>query len=305
MIFEIEYQILKILIIKKGAAGDVVRTTTLLNVLQGEISWVVDPGNKWLFPHNFPNLQLITHPNNSKEQLYSHGFDLVLSLEETEECASLASSIQCKKLVGVSLENKTIAYDEHSSGWFDMSLVSKKGRDIANGLKRKNTHSFQYWLFKMIGREFNGEPYVIYRNPSVKKIPGLIGIETRTGETWPNKGWTGYPELIQRLTSQGFSIRIFTQKENVREYLDDIASCSCIISGDSLPMHVALAYNIPCITLFSCTPPAEIYNYGSLRAVVSPVLEKSLYRLGMDETIISAISVSEVYKAFEGLSLNK
>jgi len=31
-----------ILIIKTGAAGDVVRTTSLLNILKGNIYWIVD-----------------------------------------------------------------------------------------------------------------------------------------------------------------------------------------------------------------------------------------------------------------------
>ncbi|MEI9910173.1 MAG: hypothetical protein WDO71_11120 [Bacteroidota bacterium] len=45
-----------ILIIKTGAAGDVVRTTSLLNVLSGNIYWVTSEGNKWLLPDYMPNL---------------------------------------------------------------------------------------------------------------------------------------------------------------------------------------------------------------------------------------------------------
>ena len=39
---------MKTLIIKRGATGDVVRTTTLLHILSGEIYWITDENNSTL-----------------------------------------------------------------------------------------------------------------------------------------------------------------------------------------------------------------------------------------------------------------
>jgi heptosyltransferase II len=295
----------KILIIKTGAAGDVVRTTSLLNVLHGNVHWIVDPKNKPIFPDQYPGLTLITDIQAAHEEFRDQAFDLILSLEENERCASLASSILSKEKIGVILNHQGITYNEQAAGWYDMSLISAKGKETANALKQSNNRTFQHLLFKMIGKDFRNEPYVIYRNPAIKPVKGLIGIESRVGSTWPNKAWGRYDELINRISNEGYRVKHFSQKENIRHYFDEIASCSCIISGDSLPMHIALAYQIPCLAIFNCTPPGEIHDYGFLTKIVSPFLEKNLYSRKYDEEVVFSIGVEEVYHAFKKLSLPK
>ena len=295
----------KILIIKTGAAGDVVRTTSLLNVLQGDIHWLVDPKNELIFQDRHQGLTLITDIQTAFKELQGKQFDMILSLEENETCARLASSIQSKEKIGVILNQQGITYNEQAAGWYDMSLISKKGKEEANSLKHSNPFTFQYWLFKMVGKDFKNEPYVIYRNSSIQQVKGLIGIETRAGNTWPGKAWGRYDELIDLISSEGYQVKRFSQKENLRDYFDEIASCSCIISGDSLPMHVALAYHIPCLAIFNCTPPGEIHDYGVLTKIVSPLLKKNLYSRKYDQEVVNSVSVEEVYSAFKRLSLPK
>jgi lipopolysaccharide heptosyltransferase II len=295
----------KTLIIKTGAAGDVVRTTSLLNVLHGNITWLVEEKNKSLFPDQLQGLQLITDIDSALEELKTQHFDIVLSLEEDRKCARLARTVSSKKLVGIYLDDEKLNYNSDSEGWYDMSLISKKGRDEANALKKTNPFPFQYWLFKMIGKEFSSEPYVVYKNPSIKRARGLIGIESRSGDTWPNKAWGGYYELIGLIKKEGYQVKTFSQRGNLRDYLDDIAGCSFIISGDTLTMHIALAYQIPCISIFNCTPPNEIHDYGLLTKIISPFLNQNLYSRKYDEQAANAVSVKEVFNAFQKLSLPK
>jgi len=295
----------KILVIKTGAAGDVVRTTSLLNVLKGDITWIVDPKNQFIFPDQYNGLRLITDIETASIELKDEQFDLVLSLEEDENCARLASAIAARKLVGVHLGYDGLSYTDQPGGWFDMSLLSRRGKETANALKRTNPYSFQHWLFRMIGEEFKNEPYIIYRNPAVKRVQGLVGVETRAGNTWPDKAWDGYDQLIRLIEQNGYRVRTFSQKENIRDYFDEIASCSYIISGDSLPMHVALAYKIPCIAIFNCTPPGEIYDYGLLTKMKSPLLDKDLYSKKYNPEVVNSISVEEVIEAFNRVSLPK
>jgi heptosyltransferase II len=294
-----------ILIIKTGAAGDVVRTTSLLNVLKGNIYWIVDTKNRWIFPDNLPGLHILTQADFERLNLGDITFDVVLSLEEDPACAQLASSVTSKQLIGVYLNQEGLTYSPQSSGWYDMSLISKKGSVVANALKKSNPFSFQHWLFNMVAKEFTNEPYVIYQDPAIKPIKGLVGIERRVGETWPNKGWNGYELLEKKIMSLGYQVRHFQQKENMRDYFDDIAQCSCIISGDSLPMHVAIAYQIPCIAIFNCTPPDEIHGYGHLTKIVSPLLKEFLYQPHYDEEVVSSIRVETVISAFSELGISK
>jgi heptosyltransferase-2 len=90
------------LVIKRGAAGDVVRTTSLLNQIHGNIYWLVDEKNKLLFPENYPGLHLLTDLDSAEKHLTPYEFDLVISLEEDGQCARLACALY-KKLVGVFL----------------------------------------------------------------------------------------------------------------------------------------------------------------------------------------------------------
>jgi heptosyltransferase-2 len=288
----------KILLIKTGAAGDVVRTTVLLNALAGSVTWVIDSRYKGILPAGHPNLARIIALDDAFTALQNEMFDHVISLEEDVRCASLAGSIPAKKLTGIYLENDRLTYTPDAAGWFSMSLISKLGRQAANEAKKKNTATFQELLLSMFQLPFNREPYCIYRNKHIKSSPALIGIETRVGARWPNKAWSGYESLIQKLQQQGYVCTLLEQRKFITEYLDDIARCSFIISGDTLAMHVAMAYQIPSIAIFNCTSAAEIYDYGTLHKVVSPLLHEAFYKTDFSQAVINSISVEEVFDLF-------
>ncbi|THU30437.1 glycosyltransferase family 9 protein [Niastella caeni] len=288
----------KILLIKTGAAGDVVRTTVLLNALQGAVTWVIDSRYEAILPIRHPNLHRVVTLEQAQTALQHEIFDHTISLEEDMACALLASKIPTKKITGIYVENKHLVYTNDAAGWYDLSLVSTLGPTAANEAKKKNTATFQQLLLSMFGLSFSNEPYCIYRNFQIKRDQRLIGIETRVGARWPNKGWSGYPALINRLQHLGYECRLFEERDNITEYLDDIAGCGFIISGDTLAMHVAMAYQIPSIAIFNCTSPAEIYDYGSLRKIVSPLLKQSFYKTHFSQAVIDSISVDEVYAAF-------
>jgi heptosyltransferase-2 len=295
----------KILIIKTGAAGDIVRTTVLLQVLQGAITWVIDEKYRELLPLTHPRLIRIIPWQIAREVLQEEEFDLTLSLEEDRQCAQLATRIRSLKIVGVFLADHRITYSSDSSGWYDMSLLSVKGSSEANRLKLQNRFSFQELLFEMIGLPFRGEPYCIYRNSQVRTQTDRIGIEKRSGNRWPNKYWNGYDELSEGLSAKGYTIRILRPMDSLKDYLDEIAACNYIVSGDTLGMHIALAYQKPCVAIFNCTSPEEIYDYGILKKVISPLLRSVFYHTGFSEAAVSAVRVEEVLEAFQSLSAPK
>ena len=281
------------LIIKTGAVGDVVRTTSLLNVIAGNIYWITDNASKPLFPGDIQGLNVWS----LAEAFYilkNIRFSRIISLEEDGDCAELAVSMKASHLTGIYANNGKINYTDDSSPWFDMSKVSKLGIKKANELKKRNELSYQHYIFQMAGEKFNGEPYRIFAKDGVNSRPGLIGIERRTGTQWPNKQWSGYDELIERLSENGFRIRTFEQRENIRDYLVDIAECYHIVSGDTLAMHIALGYKKTCTAIFNCTSLQEIYDYGMVKKVVSPLLDKYFYSSSYDAEVIQSISVDEV-----------
>jgi hypothetical protein len=51
------------------------------------------------------------------------------------------------------------------------------------------------------------------------------------------------------------------------------------------------------VTLFTCTSPWEIYDYGLQKKIVSPLLEEFFYKRGYDERATTAISMDQVFDA--------
>jgi len=62
-------------------------------------------------------------------------------------------------------------------------------------------------------------------------------------------------------------------------------------------MHFALGSVTRCVTLFNCTSPWEIYDYGVQKKIVSPLLEEFFYKRGYDNRATTAITVDEVLSA--------
>jgi hypothetical protein len=62
-------------------------------------------------------------------------------------------------------------------------------------------------------------------------------------------------------------------------------------------MHLALGTGTPCVTLFNCTSPWEIYDYGVQTKLVSPLLERFFYKRGIDPAATTAIRLDDVFDA--------
>ena len=97
-------------------------------------------------------------------------------------------------------------------------------------------------------------------------------------------------------TLQGLVVNVLPFRSSLLEHLADIRNHRCLVGGDSLPMHFALGTNTPCVTLFSCTSPWEIYDYGIQKKIISPRLEEFFYKRGFDRRATTAITVEEVFR---------
>jgi hypothetical protein len=104
-------------------------------------------------------------------------------------------------------------------------------------------------------------------------------------------------QLKERLEKQGYSVNILPLRPSLLEHLADVRSHRCLVSGDSLPMHLALGSGIRCGTLFSCTSPWEIHDYGIQKQIVSPLLSEFFYKRGFDVRATTTIGVEEVLTA--------
>jgi hypothetical protein len=60
-----------------------------------------------------------------------------------------------------------------------------------------------------------------------------------------------------------------------------------------------LAYDIACIAIFNCTSSHEIYDYGVLKKIESPLLFDAFYKQSFDSAVFHSIPVTEVCNAVE------
>jgi len=286
----------QVLIIKLGALGDVIRTTPLLRVLDGEITWVSSTLAMPLLTNSpfIKTLLAIDEPGFRLDRKY----DLVLNLEDDIPSAQLASAAAAGTIVGPYLNGTAVTYKASSSEWFDMSLSSRYGRAKADELKMRNRKTYQEMIFSALGMTFGGEDPVLNLPLKNSLVPGLIGIEERAGGVWPTKRWNRYRELAVRLEFLGYRTKFFKQRESVLEYADDINECEAVICGDTLAMHIALALDKKVVAIFTCTSPYEIYGYGRLGKVVSPLLDRYFYQRGYSAEPANAIEVADVEDCF-------
>ncbi len=283
-----------LLIVKLGAAGDVVRTTTILHLFQGwEVDWLVGQENRDLIPS--PVRNVFTKVDQIPEGIV---YDRLINLEDDFEITKAVSTrVSSDYVFGAMLnEQGEISYTEDSSGWFDMSLISRYGIGKADQIKLANRRSYQEIVFESLGHPFSGEEYILPVPPRESKLRGDIAVAPFAGKRWPMKNWAHFDKLVN-LLSKHFTVNILPWRQSLLEHISDISNHSLVICNDSLPMHLALGLQIPTVALFTCTSPWEIYDYGLLTKLISPKLSRYFYQREYKYDAVSSISVKTTYDA--------
>jgi ADP-heptose:LPS heptosyltransferase len=286
---------MNVLIVKLGATGDVVRTTPLLRRLSGSVTWITAAKNNALLDGLSDNLRHFSW--EARARALDISYDLAINLEDTLEAAIFLKSVRPAEIFGAYIDsNNSLRYTENSRCWFDLSLISSHGRQEADRLKLLNRQTYQELIFSGLGFDFAGETYLL-PEPIETGLSGDVAIAADAGPIWPMKQWAYYGELIRRLKDKGLIVNVLRKRSSLLEHLSDVRNHCCLVGGDSLPMHLALGTGTQCVTLFNCTSPWEIYDYGIQTKVVSSLLEEFFYQRGYDRRAATAISVDEVEAA--------
>lgn len=286
---------MRILIIKLGAIGDVLRTTSILSGLEERyhpevIDWITKPLAKEVLLNNpFINKIILLEDGGSVGP-----YGLVIALEDEFETCKLASRINPDKIIGAFLKDGKIAYTP--SAWFDMSAISSYGIDKANALKKRNKKTFQQHMADLLGIKVG--PYIfrltaeeieygekVVRGKGIGKSEKIIGINAGAGKRWPLKALSVEKsiDLVKKIKKDlGFASLILGGEEekernkivagetgmpdagihSLRNFSGIINRCNLVISSDSLAMHFAIALQKRLVVFFGPTSPDEIELYG-------------------------------------------
>ena len=157
--------LMRLLIVKLGALGDVVRTSYFARALKQKfggrlrLSWVTAPASADLLRFNANVDDLWTNFESTR----GHRFDRVYSLDDEIDTLQAVSRINAVSITGAFLKDGVGAYTEDSAAWFDMGLLSRYGKARADELKKRNQRSHaeifsEIFQVKNVAPDFYGDP---------------------------------------------------------------------------------------------------------------------------------------------------
>lgn len=219
---------MRILIIKLGAIGDVIRTTSILQGLKVKfknckIGWVTKKESFDVLKNNVLIENIFLIDKSLINKLQNKEYDMVISLDDEHEACELASKINSKEIIGAFLKNNRRVYTKGSALWFDMGLISRFGKEKADELKAKNKITYQSIMYKILGLKYKKQEPILCLNKkelgfgkrfaekhSISKKDIVIGINTGAGGRWEDKklSMEKTAELIDKLNNQIKNVKI-------------------------------------------------------------------------------------------------
>ncbi|MCB1194902.1 glycosyltransferase family 9 protein [bacterium] len=153
----------RILIVKLGAMGDVIRTTPILSALRKrypsyELTWLVDANSAIFLSGNTAVHRIVCYGNDSVAELLKQQFDVVYSLDKEVRAAAVASLVDAPCKCGVGFDASGSIYPFNALAHYSFSL------GMSDRLKFfENEKTYQREILDMLG--FAGEPYGAYELP--------------------------------------------------------------------------------------------------------------------------------------------
>ena len=259
----------KILFIKLGAIGDVIRTTPLIEKYKNEygdchFSWITHS------PQVVPKdeVDLIYKWNEySVSLLANQEFDIAINLDKDQEACMLLSHVNAKDKFGF------IWQDGH------INIATEKAENklitgLFDHISKKNRKNYLEEIFEICHFEFNKEEYLINLNEDLsnqwkekfKRLASgktIIGLNTGCGLRWKTRLWPKdyWVELIKDLEKQGYfcllmggpdedeTNRYYQSKTgatylgtfSLEEFIAITNNTDIIVTPVSMMMHIALA----------------------------------------------------------------
>lgn len=201
----------RILILKTGALGDVLRTTSILPGLAARFS---DLHVTWLTAHAAVRLvernalvQAVygVDPKDTRDvdrvsaELASQNFDWVLSLDDEEPFCRMAVAQNSTRLSGAFINDQGQRdYTADVAPWFDMGLLSHRGKAAADAMKVSNEESHPAIFARMFAVDM-GQPELelapdeldraeqFYSDHGLLNGWPVIGLNTGAGGRWTSK----------------------------------------------------------------------------------------------------------------------
>ncbi|HKI77475.1 MAG TPA: glycosyltransferase family 9 protein [Ignavibacteriaceae bacterium] len=284
----------KILIIKLGAIGDVIRTTPLLSAIRnkypnGKIFWLTYTPS--VVPANVD--EVLKFNPEGITFLEQVEFDQVYNLDKDKEACALTTRLKSKNKKGYILKNGVpfpadpAAEPKYFTGLFD-------------DVNKENTKNYPEEIFEICGFEFKGEKYILsnfeeYSDSwNLDKSKKIIGLNTGCGGRWTTRLWAdeNWINLAKSLITSGYEViflggelensknKKFAQATgskyfghfNLDKFINLVDQCDLVVTGVTMAMHITLGLNKKIVLFNNIFNPKEFELYG-LGKIIQPEKE--------------------------------
>ncbi len=208
----------KILIIKLGAMGDVVRTTPVVPIIAEKykkyhLTWLVDKKSS-LFIDGNPNVhRVINYNTESVLRLMIEEFDVVYSLDKEVRATSIATLVKAKQKLGFGFHPVGNIYplnpeaeESFALGMSDEIKFSKNQktyqRDILDAIKFNNVSYGNYQIpLENFDLDYGSE---MLRRKNIQPKQVVIGLNTGAGDIFKTKRYLAdsFITLIRKISSE-------------------------------------------------------------------------------------------------------
>ncbi len=307
----------RILIIKLGALGDVIRTEALLPGLKSrypssQITWVSRANGCRMLANNPWIDRCLVFDAETLCHLRWERFHLVINLDKEPGPAALAMQVQADDRRGIGLSRQGTTYPLNPEAHYYFAL------GLSNDLKfHENRSSYQRLIYEAVGLDYQGQRYAVFpgaanhaaaraalHRAGVDPHRRLVGLNTGAGDAIAHKTWPAgkFVSLARNLQGRG-DCRVvllggpqeadrnaWIARQVGGEIVDPgchhgeldfaalIKRCAVVLSGDTTAMHLAIAQRVPVVVLFGPTCPQEIDLYGRGVKLVSTIGCAPCYR---------------------------
>ena len=329
-----ETQKTKILFIKLGAIGDVIRTTPLLERYKEKygdchFTWITHS------PKVVPKTEvdLILKWNESSVSYVSNQeFDIAINLDKDKEACMLLSLVNSIDKFGFIWKNGHLNTATNNA---EHKLIT----GLFDHISKTNTKNYLEEIFEICHFDFKGEEYLINLNEKLsnnwkEKLGKLangktiIGINTGCGLRWKTRLWPSeyWVELIKNLEQQGYFCLLMGGPEEdemnkfyesgtnatylgtfgLEEFISITNNTDIIVTPVSMMMHIALALKKQLMLFHNIFNVHEFELYGR-GIIIEPTSGCDCYfgnSCNREKSCMKDISVKDVLSNIAELNKN-
>ena len=319
----------RVLILKMGAAGEVIRNTPVLHKIRSlyppetlEITWMTD------YPDFVPRSRVkrvLKYNGKNVLMLLEEKFDLLLSLDKEHEVCAVANRIRADVKKGFLLDTRGRIVPA------DADAEHKWLTGVFDDLMKSNRKHYVEELFEICGWKWSGERYILEGAlmPSAGHLKDdgtpLIGLNTGAGNIWPTRIWPerSWALLIARLLKSKRRVLLLGGPEehdkNIRlagetgayyeglksyqEFVGLMSCCDVVVTAVTMALHIAIGLEKKIVLMNTIFNRHEFFLYG-LGTIIEPDVPcKACYKQAYDSRCVvpDCMELISVDAVFDGI----